>query len=60
MIPMFILMMVGPVAAAWFYDKSGSYDVAFYILAGVGFAGSLGFLFAKRPYTYEQSPLKSS
>ena len=49
MVPMFLMMMIGPLFAGWMYDNSGSYDTAFIILASVGFIGSIGFLFAKKP-----------
>lgn len=49
MVPMFLMMMIGPLFAGWMYDNSGSYDTAFIILAGIGFIGSIGFLFAKKP-----------
>ena len=49
MMPMFLMMMIGPLFAGWMYDNSGSYDTAFIILASIGFIGSIGFLFAKKP-----------
>lgn len=49
MVPMFLMMMFGPLFAGWMYDNSGSYNTAFIILAGLGFIGSGGFLFAKKP-----------
>jgi MFS family permease len=49
MMPMMLLMMMGPVLAGKMYDVYGSYDGAFYLLAAVGFLGSIGFVFAKKP-----------
>ncbi len=49
MMPMFLMMMFGPLFAGWMYDNSGSYDTAFIILAAIGFVGSGGFLLAKKP-----------
>ena len=49
MMPMFLMMMTGPLFAGWMYDNSGSYDTAFITLASIGFIGSIGFLFAKKP-----------
>ena len=49
MMPMMLLMMMGPLVAGKMYDIYGTYDGAFYLLAAVGFFGSLGFIFAKRP-----------
>ena len=49
MMPMMLLMMMGPLIAGKMYDVYGSYDGAFYLLAAVGFLGSIGFVFAKKP-----------
>ncbi len=49
MMPMMLLMMMGPLLAGKMYDVYGSYDGAFYLLAAVGFLGSIGFVFAKKP-----------
>ena len=49
MMPMMLLMMMGPLVAGKMYDVYGSYDGAFYLLAAVGFLGSIGFVFAKKP-----------
>ena len=49
MAPMSIMMMIGPLFAGRMYDITGNYNLAFYVLAGVAIAGSLGFLFAKKP-----------
>ena len=43
------MMMIGPLFAGRMYDITGNYHLAFYVLAGVAIAGSLGFLFAKKP-----------
>jgi MFS family permease len=49
MMPMSILMMVGPLVAGRMYDSLGDYKLAFYLIAAVSVLGSLGFLFAKKP-----------
>ena len=57
MVPMFLMMMLGPLFAGWMYDTSGSYDTAFIILAGIGFVGSVGFLLARKPPPPKRSKL---
>jgi OFA family oxalate/formate antiporter-like MFS transporter len=57
MVPMFLMMMLGPLFAGWMYDTSGSYDTAFIILAGIGFVGSGGFLLARKPPPPKRSKL---
>ena len=49
MLPMMILMTLGPYVAGLMYDHYGSYDRAFYYLAIVSLIGSIGFLFCKNP-----------
>ena len=49
MLPMSMMMMIGPLVAAKMYDLQGSYDMAFYTLSSIAIAGSLGFLLAKKP-----------
>ena len=51
MMPMSLMMMLGPLIAGKMYDIQGTYDYAFYILSGVAITGSLGFFFAKKPNT---------
>ena len=58
MMPMMLLMMMGPLVAGKMYDVYGSYDSAFYLLAAVGFFGSLGFVFAKKPDSIDPQPVK--
>ena len=49
MVPMFLLMTIGPLFAGKMFDIFGDYNYAFLILAGITSVGSLGFLFAKKP-----------
>jgi MFS family permease len=49
MMPMSLLMTLGPLVAGKMYDLQGTYDYAFYMLSGIAIIGSLGFLFAKKP-----------
>ena len=49
MLPMMLLMTIGPYVAGLMFDHYGSYDMAFYILALAGLVGSIGFLFCKNP-----------
>ncbi len=49
MLPMMLLMTLGPYLAGLMYDHYGSYDRAFYSLAIVSLIGSIGFLFCKNP-----------
>jgi len=58
MMPMMLLMMIGPLVAGKMYDVYGSYSGAFYLLAAVGFFGSLGFVFAKKPDSIDPQSVK--
>ena len=49
MLPMMLLMTLGPWVAGLMYDHYGNYDRAFYLLALVSMVGSVGFLFCKKP-----------
>ena len=49
MLPMMLLMTLGPYVAGLMYDHYGSYDRAFYSLAVVSLIGSIGFLFCRNP-----------
>ena len=49
MLPMMLLMTVGPYVAGLMFDHYGSYDRAFYILAFAALVGSIGFLFCRNP-----------
>ena len=55
---MMLLMMIGPLVAGKMYDVYGSYSGAFYLLAAVGFFGSLGFVFAKKPDSIDPQSVK--
>jgi len=48
-VPMTFFSMIAPIVAGVFYDRSGSYMTAFFLIAATGFAGSLIFLLAKKP-----------
>jgi len=49
MVPMFLLMTIGPLFAGKMFDIYGNYEIAFLVLAVIAGFGSLGFLFAKKP-----------
>ena len=49
MVPMFLLMTIGPLFAGKMFDIYGNYELAFLVLAVITGFGSLGFLFAKKP-----------
>jgi len=49
MLPMMLLMTVGPYVAGLMFDHYGSYDLAFHILAFAALVGSIGFLFCRNP-----------
>ena len=49
MLPMMLLMTVGPYVAGLMFDHYGSYDRAFYILAFAALVGIIGFLFCRNP-----------
>ena len=48
-VPMMIMTMTGPIVAGSLFDQDGDYARAFLLLAAIGFAGSLIFIFAKKP-----------
>ena len=48
-VPMTFFSMIAPIVAGMFYDRSGNYMTAFFLIAATGFAGSLIFLLAKKP-----------
>ena len=48
-VPMNVLLLTASPFAGWMYDRNGSYDLAFLILAGLNFVGALCFLAAARP-----------
>ena len=48
-IPMNGLLLISSPFAGYMYDWTGTYTVAFLVLAGFNYAGGVCFLFAKRP-----------
>ena len=48
-VPMNLLLLIASPFAGWMYDQYGTYSLAFLILAGMNFVGSLCFLSAARP-----------
>ena len=48
-IPMNALLLISSPFAGYMYDWTGTYTVAFLVLAGFNYAGGVCFLFAKRP-----------
>jgi len=48
-VPMTFFSMIAPIVAGVFFDRSGNYLTAFFLIAATGFAGSLIFLLAKKP-----------
>ncbi len=48
-VPMNLLLLIASPFAGWMYDRNGSYDMAFLILAGLNLIGALCFLAAVRP-----------
>lgn len=49
MAPLYLLMLAAPLFAAFMFDSTGSYTVAFLILGGLGSMSGVMFLFAKKP-----------
>ncbi len=48
-VPMNLLLLIASPFAGWMYDRYGTYDLAFLILAGLNLLGALCFLAASRP-----------
>ncbi len=48
-VPMNLLLLIASPFAGWMYDRYGTYDLAFLILAGLNLLGALCFLAAGRP-----------
>ena len=62
-IPMNGLLLISSPFAGYMYDWTGTYTVAFLVLAGFNYAGGVCFLFAKRPQiptTPEATPTVSA
>ena len=51
MAPLYLFMLAAPLFAAFMFDSTGSYTVAFLILGGLGSLSGVLFLFAKKPVT---------
>ena len=51
MAPLYLFMLAAPLFAAFMFDSTGSYSVAFLILGGLGSLSGVLFLFAKKPVT---------
>lgn len=49
MAPLYFFMLVAPLFAAFMFDSTGSYTLAFLILGGLGSISGVLFLFAKKP-----------
>ena len=48
-VPMNLLLLTASPFTGWMYDRYGSYDLAFLILAGLNLVGALCFITAARP-----------
>ena len=51
MAPLYLFMLAAPLFAAFMFDSTGTYSVAFLILGGLGSMSGVLFLFAKKPVT---------
>lgn len=47
--PMMFVTMIAPIFSAQLFDRTGNYDTAFLTMSCLGIAGSLLFLFARKP-----------
>ena len=56
-VPMNLLLLAASPFTGWMYDRNGSYDLAFLILAGLNVVGAFCFLFAVRPRPRDPSPV---
>jgi MFS family permease len=48
-VPMNVLLLVAAPFAGWMYDRYGTYELAFLILAGLNAFGAVCFLMSRRP-----------
>ena len=58
-VPMNLLLLIASPFAGWMYDRYGTYDLAFLILAGLNLIGALCFLVAARPRPRGPQPVRA-
>ncbi len=59
-VPMNLLLLIASPFAGWMYDRNGSYDLAFLVLAALNLIGALCFLAARRPRPRQPSPVQAA
>jgi sugar phosphate permease len=58
-VPMNVLLLISSPFAGYMYDVQGTYEVAFFTLAGLNFLGGVLFLLARRPPLPSATPRPS-
>ena len=58
-VPMNVLLLIASPFAGWMYDRYGTYELAFLVLAGLNLVGALCFLGAARPRPRGPQPVQA-